>query len=124
MTRPLSPDQWHERAAAVGCRWLDLPITARTRARIVCLTCRYEWLAWPDNVRPGYVCPRCDGREPIRRPLPDGTVEKRCYRCRQWKRLDREFSISRSRVGDGRCPMCKACTRAHYHKTKDCPDRA
>ncbi len=42
------------------------------------------------------------------RELPDGTVQKQCSKCREWKALPESFGLHK-KGGDGFRSSCKAC---------------
>ena len=56
----VTPDQWRERAAAVGCRWIGRPPpNRRTHTGIRCLACGHEWDVHPTSISQGHGCPSC-----------------------------------------------------------------
>lgn len=61
MSRRISQDEWDDRARAVGAEWVRPVTSAKTRTPISCLTCRREWLAFPDAVPRGTGCSACAG---------------------------------------------------------------
>lgn len=55
----VTPEQWHERAAAVGIEWLEEPKHALSPTAARCLSCDYQYIARPGNVTNGRGCLIC-----------------------------------------------------------------
>jgi predicted Zn-ribbon and HTH transcriptional regulator len=106
-------------AAAKGIKWLDgadFLMDKQTPAE--CLTCGYQWQAWPQSVKAGNGCPRCSGKattaedweeraaksnlkwlEPVQ--TSDTKTKAKCLNC------DFIWNVKPSSVARGTgCPKC------------------
>ncbi len=93
-----------------------IPSSSQTPAR--CLTCGYEWNAWPASIKVGHGCPRCSGKAATQRDWIDRAdtqgIEwlepvvqantKALAKCRE---CGLEWMVVPSSIRDGTgCPSC------------------
>jgi hypothetical protein len=115
----ISQAAWDELAYAIGQEWLEQVKGTKSRARIRCKACGYEWLSRADSVQRGQRCRACAGNAPITEeqwkqrasasglewlaPVvgAKGKVLARCLTCKH------EWSVSPAVVRKGHgCPSC------------------
>jgi len=65
VSKRVSQEEWDERAAAVGLRWVGDVASSQARSPAACTSCGYEWNAHPQVVTGGGGCPSCAGHAPV-----------------------------------------------------------
>lgn len=119
----LDAEAWHERAARAGIEWVaGSPQSSRQKHLARCLTCHYEWDAWPTSVAQGSGCPSCAGVAPVPRKEwdrraaavgvawtsnpPKGMLHRAAVRCLS---CGYEYETTGTNVSNG--AGCAACAQ-------------
>lgn len=120
----VSEEEWEERAASVGVKWLEPVKSRHSKTNAECLTCGHRWQPEAGQVASGSGCPICGQKQSRRRralsaetwvrrateagiewlDLPSSNSDKQSARCLS---CGYEWHVLASSIASGAgCPVC------------------